>query len=161
EVYDFVEWLLNSQQETNNAIASLNNALEDHLSGYRFIENKIAPIVSSEEITSVKTAIDQEDLLGSSKHLQQALTLLSDRAKPDYRNSIKESICAVESAVRQMAGKPKATLRDAITELEKRQPLHPALREGILRIYGYTSDEEGVRHAMQEEPDIGQSDAVF
>jgi len=28
-------------------------------------------------------------------------------------------------------------------------------------MYGYTSDEDGIRHAMLEEPDVGFEDAKF
>jgi hypothetical protein len=71
--------------------------------------------------------------------------MLSDKEKPDYRNSIKESISAVESACRLVTGLPKATLSDAL----KRVPnLHPALALGFDKIYGYTNDAEGIRHSL-------------
>jgi hypothetical protein len=94
-------------------------------------------------------------------HLTRALKLLSDRKAPDYRNSIKESISAVESIARDLTGMPKATLADALKVLERDNRLHPALKEGFLRLYGYTSDEGGIRHAMLEEPNLGAADAKY
>lgn len=38
--------------------------------------------------------------------------------------------------------------------LESDGRVHPALKEAWVKLYGYTSDEGGLRHAMQEEPDI-------
>ena len=49
---------------------------------------------------------------------------MSDRQRPDYRNSIKESISAVESIAQQLSGNNKATLDDALKILEKKGKLH-------------------------------------
>jgi hypothetical protein len=71
---------------------------------------------------------------------------------PDYRNCVKESISAVESAARQIAGEG-AKLADALAALERKGvTLHPALKKGFLRLYGYTSDDDGIRHAILDEP---------
>ena len=42
----------------------------------------------------------------------------------DYRNSIKESISAVEAMARLVAENPKATLADALKAIERRGALH-------------------------------------
>lgn len=78
---------------------------------------------------------------GTRDHLEKALTLLSDRKKPDYANSIKESISALESLVQELLGE-KGTLGQLIDELD----VHPALKKGWKCFYGWTSDEGGIRH---------------
>ena len=78
----------------------------------------------------------------------------------NYRNSIKESISAVESIARVVSGRDKATLGDALKAI-KRGQLHPALKEGFLKLYGYTSDEQGIRHAMLDEPNLTAADARY
>ena len=81
------------------------------------------------------------------KHLQKALTLLSDRKNPDYPNSMKESISAVEALCKKITGDDKATLGKALDSLKKAQlPLHPSLLIAFDRLYGYTSDAGGIRH---------------
>lgn len=92
------------------------------------------------------------------EHLKAALALLSDKAAPDYRNSIKESVSAVEAACREMAGVPKATLGDA---LKKISGVHPAMSKGFSNLYGYTNDADGIRHALLEESDLTKDDALF
>jgi len=62
---------------------------------------------------------------------------------------------------RELTGNPKATLGDALSMLEKNNHLHPALKKGFSTIYGYTSDEGGIRHAMLDEPTITVTDAKF
>ena len=39
--------------------------------------------------------------------------------------------------------------------------LHGALKASLSNLYGYTSDEDGIRHAMLEKPDITFNDAKF
>ena len=93
--------------------------------------------------------------------MKSALEHLSRRGNPDYRNSIKESISAVESIAKEITDNPKATLGAALSKLERDQKLHPALKQGFSNIYGYTNDEGGIRHAMLEEPNLTASDAKF
>jgi hypothetical protein len=86
---------------------------------------------------------------------------MSNKENPDYRNSIKESISAVESIAKSITGKPKATLGEALKVLEVSNKLHPALKNSFLSLYGYTSDEGGIRHSMLAEPDLTIADAKF
>lgn len=60
-----------------------------------------------------------------------------------------------------VTGQPKASLGGALRELEKRGHLHKSLKVGFSSLYGYTSDEGGIRHAMLEEPDLTAADAKF
>jgi len=109
----------------------------------------------------MELVLNDKDFPAVRKHLHRALELLSDKKKPDYRNSIKESISAVESITQELSGNPKATLGEALKILEKKNKLHPALKVAYLKLYGYTSDEGGIRHAMLEEPNLSVADAKF
>jgi hypothetical protein len=62
---------------------------------------------------------------------------------------------------RIVSGSDKATLGDALKIIEKGGKLRPALKEAFLKLYGYTSDADGIRHAMLEEPDLAASDARY
>lgn len=135
--------------------------MERELAGYRLIDGRIVELTSKTEIETVEQAIADEKYRGVSQHLQSALDLLSNRDKPDYRNSIKESISAVESMARIVTGNTKATLGDALKVLEKSQTLHGALKEGFSKLYGFTNDEGGIRHAMLDEPNLTSADAIY
>jgi hypothetical protein len=39
--------------------------------------------------------------------------------------------------------------------------LHPALRTAFSSLYGYTSDEDGIRHAILESQNVGFDEAKF
>jgi hypothetical protein len=166
EIYDFLEWTINFYQHNPRVRTSLtthiNYILERELSGFRFVNDVFTPITDAQEVAALDLALADNDFPGVRAHLAAALRLLSDRKTPDYRNSIKESISAVESMAQVVSGHPKATLGDALVALEKRTtPLHGALKKGFSSLYGYTSDEGGIRHAMLEEPDLTVADAKF
>jgi hypothetical protein len=52
-------------------------------------------------------------------------------------------------------------LKGPLSELSSKIKLHPALKSGLLSLYGYTSDEDGIRHAILESKDIGFAEAKF
>ena len=61
---------------------------------------------------------------------------------------------------------PKAskTLGPALNSLEKAGLLkHQSLKAAFEKLYGYTSNEQGIRHALldQDSPDVGLDEAVF
>lgn len=134
-----------------------NNILEEEVSAYRFINGKITPISNEIEMQEIENAL-KSPFKPIQIHIRQALELFSDRKNPDYRNSIKESMSAVEAICRLIVKDGKATLGDA---LEKVNITHPALKEGFKKIYGYTSDSEGIRHALSDESYISSEDAKF
>ena len=168
EVYDFVEFIPNtyhpsSYKDRNDRFMNYCNAImKGELSAYRFANRKIVRITSEEEIASVEEAIDVGDQFKTvSLHMKQALDLFADRKSPDYRNSIKESISAVESMCKLIAGDDGATLGTALKKLEDKVALHPALKKAFDSLYGYTSDQGGIRHALLEESDLNFEDAQF
>lgn len=170
-VYDFIDFVAEFEIENQPVpydkralMVSMNNVLADEFSAYRFVDGHLTPIVSQVEIDAVEQAIAATDgthYKGASIHLQTALEKLSDRREPDYRNSMKEAISAVESVCQVITGDSRATLGSALKQLEKTIPLHGALKEGLLKIYGYTSDSNGIRHALHEEANLNQEDALF
>jgi hypothetical protein len=171
EVYDLIEFLV---QQNSNApwlpdslkiglVSALNAILEDELSAFRFVGGRLVPISSALEVAAIEGAIasaQSKGLDGVEIHLKTALARLAQKPAPDYRNSVKESISAVESAARQIGG--GTSLKAALASIEKQVPFHPALKGGFLSLYGYTSDKTGIRHAILDSPnDVGFDEAKF
>jgi len=94
-----------------------NDTLAHHNSAYRFVGGLIAPISADHEIAAVEDAIAagarSRGLMPIQHHIQRALQCLADRQSPDYANSMKEAISAVEALCKLIAGLP-----DAGTSLE-------------------------------------------
>ena len=160
EVYDFTEYVIN-YFASPSLVEQINSVLERELAGYRFIGGVISEITDREEVQMLSEAIADSDFPSVSAHLERALALLSNRKSPDYRNSIKESISAVESLAKIIVHTPKASLGDALKALESKGELHPALKQSFLSLYGYTSNADGIRHAMLDEPNLSAADAKF
>ena len=122
----------------------------------------ILPAVTTQEgeslIESIKE-LREVGLQGAETHLKKAGELVNSG---DWAGAVRESINAVESVARQLA--PNAsTLGPALDALEKGGRLHPALKEAFSRLYGYTSDEEGIRHPLIENATspVGRDEALF
>lgn len=62
-----------------------------------------------------------------------------------------------------VAGSSSATLGRALSELDKNKTvnMHPALREAFQKLYGYTSDADGIRHALLKDSNLDFEDAKF
>ncbi|SFH74784.1 hypothetical protein SAMN04515618_102314 [Collimonas sp. OK307] len=163
QVYDFIEFIAKVADESwsEELVQVCNSFLEAENAAYRFVGNEIVEITNEQEIAAIESALDKSTK-SVRQHFERALELLSDRKQPDYRNSIKESISAVESLCQTIAGNPKGTLGDCLKLLKSKAPIHPALEGAFAKLYGYTSDGGGIRHALtdaSEQPSF--SDAKF
>ena len=164
EAYDLIEFTADAAPEklVDGFVQFCNHVLERELSAYRVIDRRIVEITSEQELTSVEEALkNTEKLKGVHAHLTAALALMSDRKRPDFRNSIKDSISAVEAMAQLLTGDRKATLGAALKVLEKKSNMHTALKSSLSALYGYTSDADGIRHAMLDESTLQSNDAKF
>jgi hypothetical protein len=164
DVYDFIEFVATNHEPIRNDDAFMNacnRLLETEMSAYRFVDRVIARITDEQEIAAIEQATEKsEGPVG--RHLRRALELLSDRKAPDYRNSVKESISAVESLVAGCLDTDKGTLGALLKKLEDDIHLHPALKDAFIKLYGYTSDEGGIRHALIDDAErVDFHDAKF
>lgn len=138
-----------------------NKTFEIYLVGFRFIDLKLMPLDSEADLSAITSALDDtRSLKGARHHLSQAATLLADRKNPDYPNSIKESISAVESVCVAVTG--EKTLGAAVKKLQTAGvKVHPALEAAWSKMYGWTSDDDGIRHGSIDAPDADQSLAKY
>lgn len=151
EVYDLLEEIVQRLPEDwgRQIIPHLNNMLEMHCAAYRFVGYEITEITAESEIKAIEAGL-AAPVPDAVTHLNQALALLSDRQNPDYRNSAKEAISAVESACQAVAGSPGAKLGDCLRVIKGKRPIHPAFEGALIKLYGYASDEGGIRHALND-----------
>ncbi|OFX35672.1 MAG: hypothetical protein A2X08_12530 [Bacteroidetes bacterium GWA2_32_17] len=98
---------------------------------------------------------------GANIHLKNSLDKISEKTNPDYRNSIKESISAVECVAKKISDNKNDSLGGALDKIKGKTKIHPALERGFKQIYGYTSDSDGIRHALEAETNCDFEDAKF
>lgn len=169
EVLDLLEALVKqwNRIETGRAamkdafLAGLNNLFELQLVGYRLVGLEITPVDSSAEAEAITGALADADPIAGARHaLDRAVELLADRAMPDYPNSIKESISAVEAVVKKVTR--AGDLGTGLKRLEDAGlPIHSALKSAWLKMYGWTSDDDGIRHGSIEAAAADQALAKY
>jgi len=150
EVYDLLEFLASETPDYYQTLIDVVNAiLENNRAGYRIVAGEVVDITDETELQAIRDTAAQPAASPVRQHIEKAVQLFADRDNPQYANSIKEAISAVEAAARDVSGKPSATLGDAL-DLIAKQPtssVHPALLKGWKGIYGFTCDSGGIRHA--------------
>lgn len=126
-----------------------NSFFEQEYIGYRFVDGIIVPISNSFEVETINESLKNK-YQPVYEHISKANKLLADREKPDYENSIKESISAVEAICEIITGTKgkEATLRNMLKKIEDNGVvIHKGLKSAFNILYGYTSDANGIRHA--------------
>jgi hypothetical protein len=172
-VYDLIEFLVSN----HNIIVSnkygderpkqrelWNIILERDNSGYRFIGESLAPISNPVEIGEVNETLEltaKYRLQGPYNHIKTAIDQLSKKPIPDYRNSIKESISAIESISKIISKENSQGLAGALKVLSEKVNIHGALKTSFLNLYGYTSDEGGIRHSLLEQSKVSYDEAKY
>lgn len=150
----------NEKEKITNFKNGVNKIFLEENIGYRIINNQVVDITNEEEIDEIEKAVDSIfDTVNN--HFEKALLFYSDRKNPDYKNSIKESISAVESMCCIIC-EEKVELGKALGKLEKNGIyIHGAMKNGFQALYGYASDESGIRHGGIEDKEVTEEDAKF
>lgn len=158
--YELLEFVVALEPtEKDRLCQQFNRIIENELGAYRFVDHILIPITDEIEIDSLKESLDRTHFPGAATHIKTALRYLSSHENPDYRNSIKESISAVESACMQITGETNQALGKLLNKLERDKLIHHALAKSFSKLYGYASNEDGIRHAMIDEPNLTVNDA--
>ncbi len=161
-LYDFVEFVAENIESPEEFKEACNNFLEREVSAYRFIGDIIAPLTNAQEIEAIQAAASEVGpLTPVSTHIKTALELLANRTEPDFRNSMKDSISAVESVVKIITGDAIGTLGKMLDKIGPQLNLHPSLVAGFKSLYGYTSDDQGIRHALKDDRTPELEDARY
>lgn len=162
-IFDFIErYFMNSEDDTVKKMRpTFNRILEEEVSGYRIMDRLVVPIVSEHELKSLEEAVNIP-YESARLHIQKAVDLFANRKAPDYENSIKDSISAVEAMCCIIAEDPKATLGEALKKLEgKGVKIHKAFQNAMASLYGYTSDAGGIRHGSIDFAGASSEDAKY
>ena len=162
-IFDFIErYFMNSEEDTVEKMRTVfNRILEEEVSGYRIMDKLVVPIVSEHELKALEEAISIP-YDSARTHIRKAVDSFSNRKAPDYENTIKDSISAVEAMCCIITENPKATLGDALKKLESKGiKLHKAFQSAMSSLYGYTSDEGGIRHGSIDFAGASNEDAKY
>lgn len=164
---DLIELIVNDTGAGRTLVEKIQLLFEQHSAAYYLDLSQqpymFHPRCSKEQgIATIKAinTIQENGKVASANHLRQAAVHINAQ---QYGDAIVDSIHAVESVARSI-DKKASSLGQALKNLEKQGlKLHPALREGFEKLYGYTSDEQGIRHAQidKDSPEVGLDEAMF
>ncbi len=164
ECFDLIETLLRHPQCPLDFVAEIEDIFQHQLA-YRIDTTSVPTIVPAateqegDALIGALQTLETAGLAGAARHLRQAGERIRDR---DWAGSVRASIDAVESVATQVAPSNANTLGHVLAVMERKHDLHPALKRGFGAIYGYTSDEPGVRHALlDDESKVTQDEAIF
>lgn len=161
-LFDYIEFVLQHPLCPDEFKAEIADALVQGRSAYRVLDGRTVSAVGSvlEGETIAAAIISAEGQApGAARHLLDAA---SELRRGDWSGSIRNSIHAVESVAVVLAPS-KNTLSDALAVLSKNGHVHSGLKDAFRKLYGYSSDEEGVRHALvfQDSSAADETDALF
>lgn len=146
-IYDFIDFFSvyypnDIMVKKEGVLNRIKKVLEHERASWTIVNNKVVPLLSDEEIKEIEKALSISDKFRPAReHINTALKHMSDRKNPDYENSIKESISAIESLVMIVEGEKKE-----LPKLIDKLDIHSAMKEGFKKLYGWTSDASGIRH---------------
>ena len=166
QVFDLIQFVLRHPKCPPSFINAMKGTFALSRLAYVIDDAEPSTIIPAVTDTEGSTVIESMQTLrlagldGSAAHLKKAAEYINEN---EWAGSIRESIHAVESVARQLDPQTSGTLGLALASLEKRQTLHPALKEAFSKLYGYTSNEQGVRHALLDKSSatVGMDEAVF
>jgi hypothetical protein len=162
DVLGWLEFVLKQSACPADFPETLNSILAHCHLGYRVLDGKvICPIASDPERETIGRAFTDlraAEFNGARTHLRKAASALT---AGNYADSVRESIHAVEATARVLA--PSAALADALRRLESEAKIHKALKTGFGNLYGYASDQEGIRHPLLDDgtAKVDEADALF
>ena len=167
QVFDLVEFIMAQDECPESFIPLIVAAFKSSYLAYTINAGPpptIVPAATPEEgdqLTGNLKELRAAGLHAATTHLHGASKCINDG---DWSGSVRESIHAVESVAKQIDPGGAKELGRALNSLQKRGVLpHKALKEALSKLYGYTSDQQGIRHAHLGEgkANVTIDEAVF
>jgi hypothetical protein len=162
-IFGWLQYVLRLNTCPHKLADEIERALRIGRAAYRVLDrDTIVPIGSDAELETLKRAfadLATSEFQGARAHLQNAAEELTAGR---YADSIRESIHSVEATARVLEPKAKA-LNSALDRLESKTKIHNKLKHGFGNLYGYTSDERGIRHPLLDDrtANVDETDALF
>lgn len=161
QLFDLIEFFIRHPNCTNKLKNELAEVFKISRSAYRIIDGQILAVGTQEQAKAFEEAISATELVGASaarRHLVEAGAALREG---NWADSVRESIHAVEAMAMRINPLAK-TLGESLKNIERSGYIHGSLKSAFEKLYGYTNDERGIRHALSDaESRVDEVDALF
>jgi hypothetical protein len=101
------------------------------------------------QVSKAEAVLREERLETARKHFGKALRYFRDRVKPDHENAVKEAVCAVEAAAKELFPNAKAATLDGVVKwLAGTDPgkLPKTIGQTFIGLYAFRGGGDGVAH---------------
>lgn len=166
-LFDLIEFFARKSMTSKLMISQefhddLHNAFIDARTAYRLMDGQIMAIGTEEQGEAVQNALSNTKEYGADAARSHLISSGVALRNGEWSDSIRESIHSVES-VALLLNNGANTLGDALNKIEKKGQVHPSLKKAFRTLYGYTSDQDGVRHAKvyEDTVKVDEADALF
>ncbi len=165
-IFDIIEHIMRVHPRSDfNFFEKFHEMFSKHGLAYTIVDEEwptIVPAATPEEGETIGQAFEaakEDKYTAVREHLRKSAEHINANQPAD---AVRESIHAVESVLRIVTGK-KSDFNDALQKLGRYSRIHPALNEAFKKLYAYTSDEQGIRHALvdQSQSPAAMEEAVF
>jgi len=120
----------------------------------------VLPGLERPSLTHIADRLTAPRYEASQRQFVKALAFMHGE-QPDMPNAVKEAVAAVESLSLKISGLGSGTLGDCIKELKRQGRLSPPLGKVLEGLWGYSSEEPGVRHGKIAVPSVPAAEAYF
>ena len=161
-LFDLVEFFARHKDTSTQLELDLAEAFVQARAAYRLVNGMVIAVGNEQQGEAVEAALTATEQYGAKAARGHLVRAGSAIRAGDWAGSVRESIHAVEAVARKLDANA-STLGPALAELEKRGHLHPALKAAFSKLYGYTNDEAGLRHAnvFEDSANVDETDALF
>ena len=170
--YDMCRFLIAHGSQGREIAAAIQRQLDTHNIGCQLVDGKFVPALSREEAEEVGRALTVP-FPKARTHMEKAVSHFRNRERPDYANTVKEAISAVESLVKEWTGKKdvRSGLRQlARDEILRRDPQasgegsgkRGSLVAALENVWGFATKTS--RHGLksgESEPDSAEAGLIL
>lgn len=161
KLFDLVEFFVRHPGCSSKLKSDLANVFVTSRAAYRIIDAQIVVIGTVEQASAFEAAVSAAGVAGALAARKHLIASGAALRNGKWADSVRESIHAVEAMARKI--EPNAqTLAPALKSLERNGYIHGSLKMAFEKLYGYTNDENGIRHALQDDvARVDEVDALF
>jgi len=164
EILDIIEFIY---KQTHNFIEIFDSPLKvfniflkENNIGYHINENsEIERNVDSFILTQIVDTINNHNELLN--NINRAKELLTSRKEYDYKQSIQNSMLALESYCKSLGKTTAKNMKNILSEIQKKVNINSDLIEAINRLYKFASNVDDIRHSTNLNSHIDYGEAFF
>ena len=154
KLYDILQFCARVRLIDSQQYSTISKAMRGELLGFRFVGSyhdtpTLMPVSDEAEANANQADYaEMQKFPAAAEHFRQSIEHIR---QGHFRGSVTESISGVESVVKSLTNEKSATLGAGLKLLSKQSDLHPALKSGLEKIYGWTNSPNGMRHALSDD----------